>query len=93
VNYGQPARSSTAPEGAKLSRKFECDVFNFLLENRDALGVQTVFKFKNLFVDGAVQLTKTVVEKLLQGLAERKDYLLGVPNPTWADLERNTFPT
>lgn len=38
------------------------------------------------------KLTKTVVEKLLQGLAERKDYLLGVPNPTWADLERYTFP-
>jgi hypothetical protein len=44
------------PEGAKLPRKFECDVFNFLLERKDALGIETVFKFTNLFVDGAVQL-------------------------------------
>jgi hypothetical protein len=48
--------SLLCPEGAKLPRKFECDVFNFLLERKDALGVGTVFKFKNLFVDGAVQL-------------------------------------
>lgn len=28
------------------------------------------------------KLTPTVVESLLQGLADRKDYLLGIPNPT-----------
>jgi hypothetical protein len=44
------------PERAKLPRRFECGVFNFLLEKKDELGIETVFKFKNLFIDGAVQL-------------------------------------
>jgi len=38
------------------------------------------------------KLTSTVVESLLQGLANRKDYLLGIPNPTWSDLKDYTFP-
>src|SRR5262245_50285970 len=45
------------PDSAKLPRKFECEVFNFLLANKDALGVESVFRFKNLFVDGAISLT------------------------------------
>ena len=37
-------------------------------------------------------LRSSLVEKLLQGLADRKDYLLGIPNPTWSDLKDYTFP-
>ena len=44
------------PDGAKLRSKFEWEVFNFLLEKKAVLGIETVFKFKNLFVDGAVLL-------------------------------------
>jgi hypothetical protein len=45
------------PENAKPARKYECEVFNFLLENKAALGIHTVFKFTNLKVDGAILLT------------------------------------
>jgi hypothetical protein len=38
------------------------------------------------------KLRSAVVESLLQGLADRKDYLLGIPNPTWSDLKDYTFP-
>ncbi|MBX3442226.1 MAG: hypothetical protein KF774_07445 [Planctomyces sp.] len=38
------------------------------------------------------QLKSSVVESLLQGLADRKDYLLGIPNPKWSDLKDYTFP-
>jgi hypothetical protein len=38
------------------------------------------------------KLTSAVVESLIQGLANRKDYLLGIPNPTWSDLKDYTFP-
>ena len=38
------------------------------------------------------KLRSSLVEKLLQGLADRKDYLLGIPNPTWSDLKSYTFP-
>jgi len=41
---------------AQPSRKYEFDVFNFLLRNKDTLGIQTVFKFENLFIDGAILL-------------------------------------
>src|SRR5262249_37277619 len=51
------AAALRCPEGAKPPRKFECEVFNFLLERKDALGIETVFKFTNLCVDGAVLLT------------------------------------
>jgi hypothetical protein len=44
------------PEAAKLPRKYECEVFNFLLENKPTLGIQTVFKFQNLHIDGAIVL-------------------------------------
>jgi hypothetical protein len=44
------------PENAKPAHKYECDVFNFLLDKKDSLGIQTVFKFENLRVDGAVLL-------------------------------------
>jgi hypothetical protein len=75
------------PEGAKLPRKFECDVFNFLVEKKEALGIETVFKFKNLSVDGAVQLVdgrRLAVEaklrmnwtKALQAAAEFRQFLL-----------------
>src|SRR5262245_19526672 len=75
------------PDTAKLPRKFECGVFNFLLEQRQALGVETVFRFKNLFVDGAILLTdgrRLAVEaklrmnwtKALQAEAEFRRFLL-----------------
>lgn len=38
------------------------------------------------------RLKSAVVESLLQKLADRKDYLLGIPNPTWSNLEDHTFP-
>jgi hypothetical protein len=38
------------------------------------------------------KLKSSVVEALLQGLADRKDYLLGMPSPTWSDLKEYTFP-
>jgi hypothetical protein len=47
----------SCPETVNLPRKFECEVFNFLLENKEDLGVETVFRFKNLLVDGAILLT------------------------------------
>jgi len=75
------------PDDAKLPRKFECEVFNYLLENKDALGVETVFRFKNLFVDGAILLTdnrRLAVEvklrmnwsKALQAESEFRRFLL-----------------
>jgi len=44
------------PENAKPARKYECEVFSFLFDNKDSLGIQQVFKFENLRVDGAVLL-------------------------------------
>ena len=38
------------------------------------------------------KLKSTAVEKMLQALADRKDYLLGKPGPTWDDLKEYTFP-
>ncbi|MGI6420160.1 MAG: hypothetical protein ACOX1P_31405 [Thermoguttaceae bacterium] len=38
------------------------------------------------------KLTSSSAEDLLRGLAHRKDYLLGVPNPTWHDLKKHIFP-
>lgn len=38
------------------------------------------------------KLKSKAVEKMLQGLVDRKDYLLGIPNPTWKDLKAYTFP-
>jgi hypothetical protein len=44
------------PDDAKPPSRYEYHVFKFLLENKDALGIQTVFKFENLRVDGAILL-------------------------------------
>ena len=44
------------PEHAKPSRKYECDVFNFLLQKKEDLGIQAVYKFANLRVDGGILL-------------------------------------
>jgi predicted nuclease of predicted toxin-antitoxin system len=38
------------------------------------------------------KLKSSAVEKMLQDLADRKDYLLGIPKPTWNDLKDYTFP-
>jgi len=40
----------------------------------------------------AGKLTKKGCEKLLIGLAARKDFLLGTPTPKWADLRDYEFP-
>lgn len=37
-------------------------------------------------------LTVQSCERLLKGLASRKDFLLGTPTPTWADLQSYSFP-
>lgn len=53
------------PEEAKPPRKYECHVLNYLFEHKDVLGIQTVFRFQNLLVDGAVLLvdgTRLAVE-------------------------------
>ena len=38
------------------------------------------------------KLTSTVVEGLLQRLAEQRDFVLGTPTPTWNDLRVYEFP-
>jgi hypothetical protein len=38
------------------------------------------------------KLKASVVERMLQDLADRKNYLLGIPNPAWEDLKAHTFP-
>jgi|GEM_PF-2037034 len=63
---------------AKAVRKRGLDVGNM------ALILQDLVRSK--------KLESSLVEKLLQGLADRKDYLLGIPNPTWNDLKDYTFP-
>jgi predicted nucleic acid-binding protein len=40
----------------------------------------------------AKKLTEGSCEKLLVGLVARKDFLLGTPTPTWADLRNHSFP-
>ena len=45
-----PAKSDSAPD------QYEAGVFNFLLANKEALGIKDVMKFTALFVDGAVEL-------------------------------------
>lgn len=75
------------PKNAKLPQQFECEVFNFLLEKKGSLGIETVFKFKSLFVDGAVLLVdgrRLAVEiklrmnwtKALQAESEFRRFLL-----------------
>ena len=63
---------------AKVVRKRKLEVGNMALILKEL--VQTK------------KLKSAVVESLLQGLADRKDYLLGIPNPTWSDLKDYTFP-
>ncbi len=36
--------------------KYEHQVFNFLYSNRDRLGIQKVFQFNNLLIDGEIKL-------------------------------------
>ncbi|HYV36760.1 MAG TPA: hypothetical protein VE988_13720, partial [Gemmataceae bacterium] len=36
--------------------KYEADVFNYLLDNKDSLGIKSVVKFTALIVDGALEL-------------------------------------
>lgn len=40
----------------KADRKYEHQVFNFLCRNRDSLGIRKVFRFKNLTIDGEIEL-------------------------------------
>lgn len=42
--------------GKKPHGQYQAEVFNFLLANKDALGIRTVMKFTALLVDGAVEL-------------------------------------
>ncbi len=37
-------------------RAYEAEVFNFLLANKKCLGINSIFKFKALLVDGALEL-------------------------------------
>jgi predicted nucleic acid-binding protein len=45
---------------------------------------------KQLVVDR--HLSEKACERVLQGLAARKDLILGIPNPTWDDLKDYRFP-
>jgi hypothetical protein len=50
----------TAPILARSEQpqdQYEARVFNFLLDNRELLGVKTIMRFSALLVDGAVELT------------------------------------
>lgn len=38
------------------------------------------------------KLAASGCERLLRGLAERNDLVLGTPSPTWAELQKHTFP-
>lgn len=38
------------------------------------------------------KLLQKACENLLRGLAARKEFLLGTPTPTWADLRDSSFP-
>jgi hypothetical protein len=40
----------------KAYGQYEADVFNFLLANKESLGIKVVMKFAALLVDGAVEL-------------------------------------
>jgi hypothetical protein len=40
----------------------------------------------------AEKLKRKACEQLLVALATRKDYLLGTPTPTWAELKEHVFP-
>lgn len=52
VTLSAPIQSSTEkPHG-----QYEADVFNFLLANKERLGIKAVMKFTALLVDGAVEL-------------------------------------
>jgi hypothetical protein len=49
----------SAPILAKSQKphdKYEAEVFNFLLANKEALGIKSVMKFRALLVDGAIEL-------------------------------------
>jgi hypothetical protein len=49
----------TAPIPLKIKKaatKYEDEVFNFLLANKDSLGIKSVIRFFNLRVDGAIDL-------------------------------------
>jgi rRNA-processing protein FCF1 len=41
----------------------------------------------------ANRLTEKACEKVLVALASHKDFILGLPNPTWDDLKDYVFPT
>jgi hypothetical protein len=61
-------------------------------EVRDA-GLQ-VTDFASILRDlvQAKRISASGCERLLEGLAQRNDLLLGTPAPTWADLEAHSFP-
>jgi len=48
----EPIRVANAAE----PRAYEAEVFNFLLANKKCLGINSIFKFKALLVDGALEL-------------------------------------
>jgi hypothetical protein len=43
-------------KGEKPHARYEAEVFNFLLTNKELLGIKSVLKFTALIVDGAVEL-------------------------------------
>lgn len=62
---------------AKMARQHNLEVGNLALILRELVLTE--------------KLTPSEAESLLQGLADRKDFLLGIPNPTWSDLKEYTF--
>ncbi|MGD0828356.1 MAG: hypothetical protein ABSA09_09785 [Desulfobaccales bacterium] len=43
-------------EGRKPDMQYEYEVFNFLFKNKISLGIQRIFRFESLYVDGQIEL-------------------------------------
>jgi hypothetical protein len=48
--------SPIQPRSEKPAYKYEAEVFNFLLANKETLGIKSIVKFTALVVDGAIEL-------------------------------------
>jgi hypothetical protein len=53
----EPLSGRIHVKSEKPHAKYEVEVFNFLFDNREALGIKSVVKFKALLLDGAVELS------------------------------------
>ena len=51
-----PITENVLPERNNLPSKFEADTLNFLLEKRKELGIKSLYRLKNAYVDGYIIL-------------------------------------